>query len=576
MLRIKDPGGFLLGKRKLGHWMMIASTFAGGINANHPVSVASNTYRQGLSGMWLSLTYIIMTPFFWIYPPVVRRMRIVTPIDFFRLRYGRTMELVVNITTLIGASVGFGAGTKAAYEFTKVASGGQITDFQAQCMIIIPTLIYTLMGGIIAVCATDMLQSLLIVVLSFLLIPFCISFIGGPAQVEAKVPAEMWDLVSGSGTPGIWLFWFAVSLLASASMVYGGGAGSAKNELAARWAILGNLGKRFCTVGWGLVGVFAVAMFGTAATSGVRPDEVFAKACVVTLPTGMRGVMVAAMLAAVMSTLAGMMLGMGGQIVNNIYKDYFVKNAGANHYLLMARVFTALSVVLGWVIAAKSESLVHVVIISEQVTGVVGVAKLASIMWRRATAAGALAGVAAMAPLFYFGNIAIGKMPEWFRWLAQMTENAHWQLGINPHFSLAAAKMTEVLPVQISTPIYLVAGVLVMIVVSLLTKQHNDYTVAEFYARLDTPVGEEHKLKEAGYEVDTVEELDHAEIQVDKKDHDISRRLLVMDILSLPYLLWTKRVKLSDYWVDLWGIVGAVGFIVGFIWLTKWIVALIR
>ena len=575
MLRVRDAGGFLLGRRKLGKAMMIASTFAGGINANHPISIASNTYRNGLSGMWLSLTYILMTPFFWMWPPLVRRLRIVTTIDLFRLRYGRAMEMAVNASSMISHAVAFGAGTKAAYEFIKIVSGNQVTDFQAQAMIVIPTVIYTLMGGVVAAYATDLFQSLFIIVLSFLLIPFAIwALPGGAGDLAARVPAESWVLVSGNGTPGVWLFWFAVSLLASAPMVYGGGAGSARNEMAARWAILGNLGKRFCTIGWGLVGVIAIALYGAAATSGIQPDTMFARACVDTLPAGLRGVMVASILAAVMSTLAGIMLSMGGQIVNNVYKDYLVREATPRHYLLMARVFTALSVVLGWAVAAAADSLVHIVIVSEQINGVVGITVLACIFWRRVTAAGAVAAIAVMAPLFYCGNLRVENLPDWYRSLVALVQHAHLAVGLDPHFNLATAAGT--VPVQMSTPIYVVAGSVVLVLVSLATRQHNDHTVREFYARLDTPVGEEHRLKEGGFEADTLEELVRDDVAVAATDHDVSRRLLLLDFFTWPWLVLKGRARLSDYRVDLLGVAGSLLFIAGFLYLVKGIAAVIR
>ena len=112
--RVGNAGGFLLGNRKLGTPMMVASTFAGGVNANNPISVAANTYTHGLSGMWLTLAFVLATPIFWMWPPVLRRLRLVTLVDFFRLRYGRGMEWIKLVITVIVAPFTFGVGIKAA------------------------------------------------------------------------------------------------------------------------------------------------------------------------------------------------------------------------------------------------------------------------------------------------------------------------------------------------------------------------------------------------------------------------------------------------------------------------------
>lgn len=575
--RVRDAGGFLLGSRKLGTGMMIASTFAGGINANHPVSVAANTYSHGLSGMWLSLAYILATPMFWMWPPVLRRLRIVTMVDFFRMRYGRVMEWFNLINGVLVAPFAFGVGIKAAAILITAVAGTGADGFPAIgihtaiAMVVIPTLVYTLLGGVVAAYAVDMFQSLLIVILSFLVLPFMVWKVGGLAEVSARISSVnsgAWEIFGGSsGVPLVWLFWFAVSLFFSAPMVYGGGSGGARNEMAARFALIGNLGKRFCTVGWGLTGLFGIAVFGGATVSGVRPDEVFALSCLHTLPAGLRGVMVASMLAAVMSTIAGMMLSFGGNMVNNLYKNYFVKTASPGHYLFMARVFTGLSVFLGWIVAASSLGIVHAVVIVEQVSGMLGVSVLAALTWRRATGAGAVVASAVMAPLFYFGNIPASKWPEWYAWLVGRVLNGYELIHLSPAVdpsNLAAVK-PEML-VQLTTPLYLGAGILAMITISLLTRQHDPRAVAEFYARADTPLGEEDKLRAAGFEADTIEEMNKAELTAETKDRDQSKRLLLLDFFTWPILVLSGRARLRDYLVDWLGLAGSVVFITTFLW----------
>jgi Na+/proline symporter len=574
MRRVRDAGGFLLGNRKLGTGMMIASTFAGGINANHPVSVAANTYVHGLSGMWLSLAYILATPIFWMWPPALRRLRLVTIVDFFRLRYGRVMEWYNLVAAVLIAPFGFGVGIKAA-SLLVVAVAGSNPDGSAVigpnlaiAMIVIPTVFYTLLGGIFAAYAVDMLQSVLIVILSFLLLPFLVWKAGGMLAVDAAATAhsaDIWNLLGtqAGGISPVWLFWFAVSLFFSAPMVYGGGSGAARTEMAARFAVIGNLAKRLCTVGWGLTGVFAIALF---AGVGVAPENVFASACVSVLPPGLRGLMVSAMLAAVMSTIAGMMLNFGGNMVNNLYKDHFVRDASPRHYLLMARVFTGGSVFLGWLVAASDLGLVHIVVIVEQVGGMLGVTVLAALMWRRVTAAGAIAAASVMAPLFICGNLSATHWPAWYEWLVQRILAAYSTFGIHPGLdagSLAAARPEQLIP--LTTPLYLLSGLAVIGLVSLFTRQHDTHHVAEFYARLDTPLGREADLRRAGFRADTLEELDGAQLDAAAPHALQSDRLLLVDFFTWPRLVLTGRARLRDYWIDVAGIVGALVFIAVFL-----------
>jgi solute:Na+ symporter, SSS family len=575
--RVRNAGGFLLGNRKLGTPMMVASTFAGGINANNPISVASNTYTNGLSGMWLTLAFVLATPVFWMWPPVLRRLRIVTLVDFFRMRYGRGMEWIKLIITLIVAPFTFGVGLKAAAMLV-VAVAGQgpngemvIGMHTAIAMVALPALVYTLLGGVVAAYAVDMFQSLLIIFLSFILLPFMVWRVGGIAEVVERVDAhnpQAWNLVGGaSGVPAVWLVWFAVSLFLSAPAVYGAGSGAARNEMAARWALLGNLGKRFCTVGWGLTGLFAIAAFGAPAVSAINPDDVFAFAVVNSLPAGLRGVMVAAMLAAAMSSLAGMMLTFSGSVVNNLYKDYLVRGASPDHYLKMARVFTILPMGLGWVVAASGLGLIHLVVITEQVNSTLGITMLAALMWRRTTGIAAVLATSAMVPLFYFGNLRAGRWPEWYRWLVDRVLDLYQWVGIHPQVDPEQLpSLRPELLLQLTTPIYLTAGLVILVVVSLFTRQHNERAVAEFYARADTPLGQEERLRQMGFQADTIEEMDRQTVNAAVEDSDRSHRLLLLDFLTWPWLVLTRRARLSDYWIDFAGIAGSIIFITAFLW----------
>ncbi len=503
------------------------------------------------------------------------------------MRYGRVMEWFNLINGVLVAPFAFGVGIKAAAILITAVAGQNangtplIGTHTAIAMVVIPTLVYTLLGGVVAAYAVDMFQSVLIVILSFLVLPFMIWKVGGMDEVSIRIAAvnpSAWEIFGGeSGIPAIWLVWFAVSLFFSAPMVYGGGSGAARNEMAARLALIGNLGKRLCTVGWGLTGLFGVALFGGAAVSGIRPDDVFALACLHALPGGLRGVMVASMLAAVMSTIAGMMLTFGGKMTNNLYKNYFVKSASPDHYLLMARVFTGLSVFLGWIVAASQLGIVHAVVIVEQVSGMLGVTVLAALTWRRATGAGAVAASVVMAPLFYFGNIPAARWPEWYAWLVARVADAYKVAGISPGVDVASlSTIKPELLVQLTTPLYLGAGIATIVVVSLLTRQHDPRAVAEFYARADTPIGEEDKLRAAGFEADTIEELNKSELTADAKDHDKSKRLLLLDFFTWPALVLSGRARLGDYRVDWAGLAGSVVFILAFLWAMSRLGALAR
>lgn len=575
MSRIFDCGSFLLGKRRLGKLMMMAATFAGGTNANHPMAVAAATYKEGFSGMWLSLIWILLTPFLWMYPPVVRRLRIVTMVDIVQLRFGPLMGYVFKIVGVILMPFSMAFGLKSAAVVVTVMTGGALDDNTALLVIVIPTLIYTLMGGIIAAYATDILQGLLIVVLSFLMIPFAISRGGGIDALDMKIADEFTHLVSSASGQGyglLWIFWFLMGVLFAFPISTGVGSAGAKNEMSARLSVVGLVIKRFCTVGWGLAGLLAIALY--AGTSMVqKPDEVFAVAAADLLPVVLRGVMVASMLAAVMSSLDGALIGFAGTIVNNFYQQHFVRNASPAHYLVVARTVAFVGAILGYVIAASSvDDLVRYATFVEPMNGLVGMSILVALMWRRTTGVAALLSVIVMFPLFFIGQRwNFNQMPWGITHMAQGIESLYGWLGAR--VQIVADKR---LPIEISNPLYLIPGLATLIGVSLLTRQHNPRQVEEFYARLETPLGQEHRLAEAGFVPDDLAHLDQEVIVVPEKDRDWSRRMLLPDLLRFPWLIATGQARWSDYRWDWIGLAGSVLFVAGFLYGVEALGALFR
>lgn len=584
--KVKDCGSYLVGSRKLGRLMTAAASFAGGTNASHPMGVAAAAYQRGMSGIWLSLTWMLITPFFWMYPPMIRRLRIVTMADVVRMRFGKVMNYIFKIISLLVAPVSMGLGIKGAAVVLEVMTGGAVSGAWAEAAIAVPTLGYTLLGGIIAAYATDVWQGLLIVVLSFLLIPFAIHTAGGLEALDAKIGDEFTRLFAGAGADfGFWwILWFGIGITFSAVLSSVGGASAAATEMTARMGVFGSVVKRFCTLGWGLVGLFGIALFSghpmLDPALGGSPDNVFPLASGSLLPVGLRGLMVASMLAAVMSSLDAGVLNFSGMFVNNFYQEHWVKKASPAHYLRVTRITAVAGMLLGWWIATGIKDIVEFTTIVEPMNSLTGVAILAALMWRRVTGAGAIASVLVATPLFlavnrpdwpdwqWLTNLAGGEVSlfEWLRLRPVADLMAEWY-GIdlmNESMGYVADGRLAGLPVQIKYPMYLIPTLLTLVGVSLLTKQHNQRAVDEFYCRLDTPVGEEHRIEAAGFEVDQLEHLDRQDpdpVREKVKQLSPDRRLLMADLFRLPGLLARKEAKLSDYKWDLIGLFGSILFV---------------
>jgi Na+/proline symporter len=160
----------------------------------------------------------------------------------------------------------------------------------------------------------------------------------------------------------------------------------------------------------------------------------------------------------------------------NIYKRFLVVDQADKHYTLVGRIASALVVVLGIFVAFKLESVVEGLELYWMVSALMGIAFWAGLYWRRATAAAAWAATLTSLGAFVFTSAE----PLGLAW----DFNVHFAEKL-PAFMLWDGKLS--VPWQII--IYLSAGFIVMIVVSLFTKRVSSETLDRFYACLRTPIG---------------------------------------------------------------------------------------
>ncbi|MDV7391300.1 hypothetical protein RZS08_08115, partial [Arthrospira platensis SPKY1] len=126
---------------------------------------------------------------------------------------------------------------------------------------------YIIFGGFRAAVVTNLVQGVLIIVFSFILIPYGIIQLGGFSGLHQSVPAQMFSLFGTSALSEYTWYSIAAMILVAAVSVNGGfanmaAAGSARNEYDARIGVVtGAFGKRFMMMAWAIAGLIAYGLF---------------------------------------------------------------------------------------------------------------------------------------------------------------------------------------------------------------------------------------------------------------------------------------------------------------------------
>ncbi|MDG2128615.1 MAG: hypothetical protein P8K08_11525 [Fuerstiella sp.] len=298
---------------------------------------------------------------------------------------------------------------------------------------------YGMAGGLAAAIITDFIQGVLTIAFSILLLPFVFHQIGGFGALQqfAELKPGMFDFVASAevakqlGREPITVFYVCVlSITALAGIIVQphimGVCGAGKTEFEGRFGFtVGNFLKRFCTVAWTFTGLACIAWYLGANSPLLQSndpadqalyaslhqrvsvdydtlpedqqaaidfadkkfaDELFGRAAYDILPRiapGLIGLLMASLLAAVMSTSDAQMVVSSGLFTENIYKRHLVTGRSDRHYLWVAR-FAGLGIVLAALtLQATFTDVIHAMKVVIKTPAAIGISMWFGIFWRR-------------------------------------------------------------------------------------------------------------------------------------------------------------------------------------------------
>jgi SSS family solute:Na+ symporter len=375
---IKAQEDFFMGGRSFGKLLQTFAAFGAGTGSSDPVNTGRTTFTSGMSGMWSVMSWLFVTPFYWIAGVWYRRMRHLTLGDWFVERYeSRAMGAAYCVFGLmffmVYGSMLFSAIGKVAAPIVEIDSVTLLGhDLKIEYLLVpiigVVVLAYGIMGGLRAAYFTDLIQGLCIILLSVLLVPFGLqaliakfgnpetdSLMAGFRYMHEQLPSEHFEVIGSAASEfpiGRIIAVVIISLIGVVVQPHfiATGGGSAKTETNARVGlVVGNFLKRFCTVGWVLTALIALALYADNPELMQDPDKTWGVASRELLGPGLTGLMLACLLAALMSSVDAYMIVGSGLMVRNIYAPYFDPNATEATYIKIARL-TGVVVVAGSVI----------------------------------------------------------------------------------------------------------------------------------------------------------------------------------------------------------------------------------
>jgi len=343
---------YFLAGRNVGWFVVGASIFASNIGSEHVVGLAGAGAGDRLPMLIYEIQAWIVLILGWVFLPFYARAGVFTMPEFLEKRFDARARWILSVFSIV------------AYVLTKISvtiyAGGVVVsallgiDFWTGAIAtVVLTGIYTVLGGMRAVVYTETLQAIILVIGAAALTFIGLDHVGGWESMKETVTPEylnMWrsasdpdfpwpSLLIASTTTGIW-YWCTDQYIVQRAL-------TAKNiKEGRRGTIFGALLKLFPVFLFLIPGVIALTLKMRGELHWDSPDEAFPVLMSNLLPSGLRGLVAAGLLAALMSSLASVFNSCSTLFTVDIYKK-IRPNAPEKKLVRTGQIATIIVVIIG-------------------------------------------------------------------------------------------------------------------------------------------------------------------------------------------------------------------------------------
>ncbi len=399
--RVKNTADFAIAGRHLPLVMIVTTTFATWFGSETVLGIPAKFVQGGLNGVvedpFGAGTCLILVGLF--FAGKLYKMTLLTISDYYRERYGRTVEVVCSLIIILSYLGWVSAQVTALGLVFNLLSDGAISVPLGMVLGTVSILAYTLFGGMWSVAVTDFIQMIILVVGLATIAVFAAKLAGGADKVLAlATQKELFKFLPEPSFKQISFF-----IAAAMTMMLGSipqqdvfqRVMSAKNVSAAtKGPVIGGV----CYILFAFVPMFlvvsALIIMPETAAALIKddPQKVIPTLVMTQMPFAMQVIFFGALLSALKSTASATLLAPSVTFVENIWRQFYPRISDRQELRTMrisVLVFSACVCV--YAIASQGTPIYDMVSGAYQVT-LVGafVPLVAGLYWRRATTQGAV------------------------------------------------------------------------------------------------------------------------------------------------------------------------------------------
>lgn len=348
----RDTSSYFLGGRNIGWFVIGASLFASNIGSEHLIGLAGSGASGGVAvAQFEIISGIILLLLGWVFVPFYLKSGVYTMPEFLELRYSKGARTYLSIISIIAYILTKISVTIAATGIIFQAIG--LNFWTGAVAVIVATGLYTILGGLKAVIYTDMIQMFILIGSSILITWVGLSHLGGWAELKSIAGPEFFNLwkplnhsefpwtgiVFGAPILGVW-YWCTDQFIVQRVLA----AKDIKN--ARRGTIFGGYLKMLPLFIFVIPGIIAYALSQKGMLTYDSTNQAFPSLVKTLLPPGVRGLVVAGLFAALMSSLSTVFNSCSTLFTLDIYKK-FKPQSSEKKLVMVGQIATVVLVILG-------------------------------------------------------------------------------------------------------------------------------------------------------------------------------------------------------------------------------------
>lgn len=424
-----DMQEYMLGGRTLSPKVTALSAGASDMSGWMLMGVPGAMYVSGLSSIWIAigltigayLNYLFVAPRLRVYTELAKNA--ITLPDYFENRFEdktRLLRVISSLVIIVFFTLYTSSGVVAGGKLFESSFGlDYITGLYVTAGVVVA---YTLFGGFLAVSLTDFVQGC-IMFISLVMVPIVVLFeVGGISEASQNIQSVSANMMS------LWVdakTGQALSVIGIVSLMAWGLGYFGQPHIIVRFMAIRHVREmkiaRRIGMSWMIVSLFgavATGLLGLAyitKTNGAidDPETIFIFLSQVLFNPYIGGFLLAAILAAIMSTISSQLLVTSSSLTGDFYQAFVRRNASQKELVMVGRISVALVSAVAIALAYDRDSTV-LSLVSNAWAGfgaAFGPLVLFSLYWKRMTLAGAISGMvsgAATVLIWIYADISIG------------------------------------------------------------------------------------------------------------------------------------------------------------------------